>query len=179
MDDRLVPREVVGDFDSKHYYRFYNDVQPNKTISSGIQQSAKGALNMTQSSSFSASENWQLYYQGGRYFIRNYDYLGDWQLGVTAESRSEPKLVTRTGALGQQWTLARTSDGKGYTLTNGLLGNGSYLALSGKNLVPAMQPSTAGAVWDIQINQSAGSPKEGSNMFGDVPDFEVSCFVPV
>lgn len=167
-------REVVVDFDYKHYYRFFNPLQPNKTLSSGLFKDAAGALNMTTMETYSSSENWQLYYQGGRYFIRNYDYGGDWQLGLTTDMRSEPKLIKRSGALGQQWTLAKSSDGKGYVVTNGLLGNGSYLALSGTNLVPAMQPSTTGAVWDIQINPSAGSPASGSNMLTDAENFEVS-----
>ncbi|KAF1958696.1 hypothetical protein CC80DRAFT_524158 [Byssothecium circinans] len=173
MGGELARRQVVGDFDYKQYYVFLNPSQSNKSISSGSFKNTAGAIKMTAFGSLS-SENWQLYYQGGRYFIRNYDYDGDMQLGLTVDSRSEPKLMKRSGALGQQWTLAKSLDGKGYTVTNGLLGNGTYLALSGMNLVPAMQPSNAGAVWDIQINLSAGSPRSGSTMLTDVADFEVA-----
>jgi hypothetical protein len=37
---------------------------------------------MTQWGAYS-SENWQLFFDSSIYFIRNYDYGADWQLGVT------------------------------------------------------------------------------------------------
>ncbi|KAF2643013.1 hypothetical protein P280DRAFT_242108 [Massarina eburnea CBS 473.64] len=175
MEGKLVvQRQVVGDFDENRYYRFSNanGLSPNNTISAGLHRDSNGAINMTKISVTTSSENWQLYYQGGRYFIRNWDFGGDWQLGLTADSRSDPKMLKRSGAVGQQWTLAKSADGKGYLVTNGLLGNGSFLALSGINTVPAMQPSASGGLWDIQINPSAGS--SAGTMLQDVANFEVS-----
>lgn len=128
---------------------------------------------MTEADSLSSS-NWQLYYQQGRYFIRNYDY-GEDQLGLTESERAVPSLMRRSGALGQQWLLTRSEEDGGWMISNGLLGNGSWLSLTGANTVPAMQASSAGAVWDIQINPSAGSP-QGSDLYIDVDDFEVSIF---
>lgn len=172
MEIRRVRRKIDGDFDEKVFYRFYNSVRPNTTISAGQNQDSGGAINMTVAETYSSSENWQIYYQQGRYFIRNYDY-GDYQLGVTESSRSVPRLLKRSGALGQQWSLMRDDAGGGWKMSNGLLGNGTWLSISGINTVPAMQPSGNGAVWDIQTNPSAGSPK-GGDLYQDVDNFEVS-----
>lgn len=76
-----------------------------------------------------------------------------------------------SGDVGQQWTLTR-QDGK-WTFANGLLGNGSLLALAGINTLPGMQPSSTGAEWDIEVNPSAGSPTDPA-MLVDVQGFEVS-----
>lgn len=120
-----------------------------------------------------SSENWQLYYQQGRYFIRNYDYKADYQLGFDARSGSVPVMLRTSGDLGQQWTLTRVGDTT-FTLTNGLFGNGTLLALVGGNTIPGMQPSSTGSQWDITINVSAGSPKDQDpDMMADVEDFEV------
>lgn len=158
-------------FDHKAYYRFSNDVYPGNTLSSGHFKDSNGEINMTVEEVFSSSENWQIYYQKGRYFIRNYDYLGDWQLGLDDNARSIPRMMRRSGALGQQWTLTEVDEGK-YTLTNGMLGNKSWLALVGSNTVPGMQPSTSGNEWIITINPSAQSPPAG-NMMEDVANLEV------
>ena len=167
MKRQRIQRAVEGDFDPSSFYTFHNPSSPNNTLSSGINQDSLGAIDMTLYGSLS-SENWQIYYQQGRYFIRNYDW-GDFQLGLTERARSVPTLMKRSGSLGQQWTLART-DG-GWTLANGLLGNGSWLSVVGGN-GPAMQPAETGATWEILINESAGAPK-GNDLYLDVSDFEV------
>ncbi|KAF2192707.1 hypothetical protein K469DRAFT_317429 [Zopfia rhizophila CBS 207.26] len=171
MERTIWNRQSGPDFDPRSFYTFHNDMSPNNTLSSGLQRSAQGAVNMTVAQTFSSSENWQLYLQQGRYFIRNYDYGGDWQLGLTESSRSMPRLLPRSGELGQQWTLTRQSDGT-WRFTNGLLGNSSTLGLSQGNTVPGMQPSERGADWDILINPSAGEPKD-PQMFVDVKSIEV------
>ncbi|KAF2254671.1 hypothetical protein BU26DRAFT_143311 [Trematosphaeria pertusa] len=171
MGRKRLRRAVEGDFDSESFYTFHNTAMANLSLSSGIYQDTAGAINMTLEGSLS-SENWQIYYQQGRYFIRNYDY-GDYQLALTESSRSVPKLMKRSGELGHQWTLTR-KDGDGWQLSNGLLGNGSLLCLNQAytGTVPGMQPSEAGANWEILINPSAGSPK-GSDLYRDVEGFEV------
>ncbi|PVH98012.1 hypothetical protein DM02DRAFT_683489 [Periconia macrospinosa] len=168
---------IVGDFDPKVFYMFYNAVRPGMALAAGLMQDSGGAINMStaetnSTSAYSSSENWQLYYQAGRYFIRNYDY-GDFQLGLTESERTVPRLMKRSGALGQQWSLIRVDvSGGGWKLSNGLLGNGSWMGVSGKNAVPAMQPSENGAVWDLQTNPSAGSP--AGALYQDVDGFEVA-----
>ncbi|ORY19849.1 hypothetical protein BCR34DRAFT_595295 [Clohesyomyces aquaticus] len=158
-------------FDPKSYYRFSNDVYPNNTLSSGVGQNADGAINMTVVGIFSSSENWQLYPQGGRWFIRNYDYGGSFQLGLDPKAPSVPKLLPRSGTVGQQWTLSRQNDGT-FMFTNGLLGNSSSLGLSKGNTIPGMQPSTQGTHWTIDINVSAKQPVD-PDMYVDVENFQV------
>jgi hypothetical protein len=47
-----------------------------------------------------SSENWQLFFQDGVYFIRNYDWGADWQLGVNSTDRSVPQMLEAAGLLG-------------------------------------------------------------------------------
>lgn len=167
----------VHDFDPKVFYGFYNAVRPDKALSAGNNKDSGGAIFMAKAETnstfaYSSSENWQIYHQAGRYFIRNYDYE-DLHLGLTKNEQTVPRLMNRSGVLGQQWSLIR-ADGKdaGWKLSNGLLGNGSWLGFNGMNGVPAMQPSDAGAVWDIQSNPSASHPVKAV-LYQDVNDFEV------
>ncbi|KAF2109292.1 hypothetical protein BDV96DRAFT_244394 [Lophiotrema nucula] len=164
-------RQAQNSFDPNSYYTFHNDVYPKNTISAGVEQSSNGVINMTQEQSFSSSENWQLYYQQGRYFIRNYDYGAGYQLGLDKASLSVPRLMQSSGELGQQWTLAK-ADGGLWKVTNGLLGNDTALGLSGHNTVPGMQPSEDGTSWSISLNPSAGAPQDKA-MLKDVANFEV------
>lgn len=162
---------MSSEFDSKGYYCLSNDKYPGNWLSSGSQRNVNGEINMTTQLTLS-SQNWQLYYQSGRYFIRNYDYLGDWQLGLDENEMSIPRLMRRSGALGQQWVLAR--DGDQWTFANAMLGNRSWLAMMEGNTVPAMQPSPVGHKWVILTNPSAKqlSPPAG-NMIEDVKNLEV------
>lgn len=166
----LIHRRAANDFAPSMYYTFHNAVDPNNTLSSGQNQNTKGGISMTNFGDRS-SENWQLYYQQGRYFIRNYDYLGSMQLGLD-EGSLVPKLMKRSGALAQQWTMTRQDDGT-FRFTNGMLGNDSALALVKGNTMPAMQPSGQGTAWEILANPSALAPKDPT-MLVDVTGFEVS-----
>ena len=96
-------------FSPKTFYKFINPNLPNASLSAGIFQDSQGAINLTASGSLS-SENWQLFYQAGRYFIRNYDYGAGYQLGLTDSSRSTPKLYPRSGKVEQQWSIISVSE---------------------------------------------------------------------
>jgi hypothetical protein len=146
---------TTSSFDSTRWYRFSNtETGPNITLSSGIDQSTNGAINMTIIQSYSSSENWQLFFQSGIYFIRNYDY-STMQLGVSVSDTSLPSLMNPTGDLGQQWTISQRSDGN-WKIQNELLGNVSTFGISAGNTVPGMEPSDTGSEWNISINLSAG-----------------------
>jgi hypothetical protein len=161
-------------FDNGNYFTFHNTIDSANSLSSGQLQNTKGNISMTTSGARS-SENWQLYYQQGRYFIRNYDYLGTWQLGLTEDSKVVPKLLPRDGSLGQQWTLTKQDDGN-FRFINGLLGNDSALGLVTGNTVPAMQIAGKGTGWTILPNLSAlGTGAKDSTMLKDNTDFEASC----
>lgn len=164
-------RDTTDDFGIS-YYRFFNALQPNKTISSGLFRDASGTLNMTDMDNYSSSENWILFAQAGRYFIRNYDYGGKFQLGIDSKTATVPKLLPRNGTLGQQWTLTKTGAEKSWVLTNGLLGSDMMLGLEG--LKPVMtKDKEKGNVWVIDVNTSAGKPPTGDAMIQSVNDMEV------
>ena len=150
-----VPAPNDSPFDSTQYYRFFNDVSPGNTISSGNSEDTDGQISMTPEQSTTSSENWQLFSQSGIYFIRNHDYGPHYQLGVSDANRSVPSLMSRSIDPGQQWLLTQRSDGS-WRVANVLLGNSSSLALTVGNDVPGMQPSDSGGHWDVQINVSAG-----------------------
>ncbi|KAF2203141.1 hypothetical protein GQ43DRAFT_282689 [Delitschia confertaspora ATCC 74209] len=148
MSDHRVSRDVIfPPFDSKAFYTLHNTLSPHKTISSGLNRSTNGTINTTTEETYSSSENWQLFYQSGRYFLHNYDYGPEFQLGVTKDSWTVPRLIPRSGALGQQWNIERWDDGeeegKGgsvWRLTNALVGEQQFLGLSEPNTCPALLP---------------------------------------
>jgi len=154
--------------DDTYYYRFFNNVDQNNTMSSGA--SRPKYINMTAQGSLS-SENWQLFPQSGRYFLRNYDYGGEWQLGLTTQSLIIPSMLPRSGDLGQQWILNQWSDGT-WSLKNELAGNDSFLSLTYAATVPAMDTNSDGSHWNIEINVSAGQITN-SDMLSSVGNLQV------
>ncbi|PVH97636.1 hypothetical protein DM02DRAFT_77588 [Periconia macrospinosa] len=154
-----------------HFFRFFNSASPNNTMSSGLGKNAAGVLNMTIQEVYSSSENWILYFQSGVYFIRNYDYGGDLQIGVDSKTATQPRLLKRNGTLGQQWTLTKAEDGKSWLLTNGLLGKDLFLGLDGAKPVMTAD-KTKGTVWGIEMNESAGLPAAGNDLITSVQNLE-------
>ena len=142
-----LPRDVVPDFDSQSFYTIHNSAAPDRTLSAGYKWT-NGSVTMGKYTTLS-SENWQLYFQEGCYFIRNRDYPS-LQLGLTQNDRTVPVLMQKNGSIGQQWGISKTSGG--WYFMNRLLGNGSYLALTATNKALAMSPSEQGSVWDIMSN---------------------------
>ena len=138
-------------FNAKNYYRFFNSIYPNNTISAGVQYSVNGPINMTTQGTFTSSENWQIFYQSGLYFIRNYQAGAALQLGLTADQLSVPRLLYSSGGLGQQWQLNQRSDGT-WRVTNMLVSNSSSLGIARGGLtVPAMDSSDADGHWVCAI----------------------------
>ncbi|OAL47415.1 hypothetical protein IQ07DRAFT_646365 [Pyrenochaeta sp. DS3sAY3a] len=167
MPDSLPP------FDPTVYYRFANVKYTTVTLSTGFKDSSPN-LTFTPAGSRS-SENWQLYFQAGRYLIRNYDYGASAQLGLSDSARSVPALLAPpSGALGQQWLLDQYEDGS-WRVSNGLVGNASVLGVSDAlvttEIWPAMMPSPDGSDrWIVTVNLSAG--KVGKGMLSDVEGLE-------
>lgn len=170
-------------FDPHAYYRFHNRNRPNRTLS--IISDTSDEVDMVPALVTSASENWQIYYQQGRWFIRPYakpsdkSRYTDYQLSLSEDDegnvRSVPSVSRRSGELGQQWTFTQVDDGEGgygYRISNGLKGNNSWLSLTGDIGAPGMQSSQEGSLWDMQINPSALEP-ENARSYQDVRDFEV------
>jgi hypothetical protein len=167
MPDALPP------FDPTVYYRFANVKYTSVTLSTGFKDSSPN-LTFTPAGSRS-SENWQLYFQAGRYLIRNYDYGASAQLGLSDAARSVPRLLAPSGALGQQWLLDQYEDGS-WRVSNGLVGNVSVLGVSDalvtSEIGPGMMPSPDGSDrWLVTVNLSAG--KVGTAMLVDVEGLEV------
>lgn len=163
----------MSPFDPKSYYRFANAQYKGVTISTGYKHSSS-VIGFTPSGSRS-SENWQIYQQAGRYFIRNYDYGAELQLGLATTHPAVPQLLPRSGDLGQQWFLDQYEDGT-WRVTNGLWRNAPVLAvsdgISNSNIAPAMNPSADGSEkWIITVNLSAGEIVE-KRMLEDVIGLE-------
>lgn len=161
-------------FDSTRWYRFFNTAAgPNFTLSSGISHDPNDPINMTTVSVSGSSENWQLFFQSGIYFIRNFDY-NIMQLGLSASDSSVPHLMYPAGDLGQQWTISQWPDGN-WKIQNEMLGSLPILGLSPGNTIPAMDPSGTGSHWNISINPSAGQITE-SAMLSPLPNIAVRPF---
>jgi hypothetical protein len=131
-------------FDSKAWYRLSNDNNgANMSLSLGLSGDTPAAPNMDQAGAFS-SENWQLFFQSGVYFLRNYDYGADWQLGVTQSDLSIPRMLRSSGVLGMQWAITQWPDGT-LKLTNELLGGVPMFGVGADSTVPAMNANQKGA----------------------------------
>lgn len=144
-----VRRDDSPAFDPRSFYTVNNLNLPGQSLGAGISKDTVGDVDI-RAYNTSSSENWQFFFQSGRYFIRNWDYGSELQLGVTAESQSTPRLYPRNGTLSQQWTLTKI-DGD-WQMTNGLLGEGLKYALQKNWAVPAMRSEADGTVWNITIN---------------------------
>ncbi|KAJ4293091.1 hypothetical protein N0V90_008373 [Kalmusia sp. IMI 367209] len=173
-------RDESSYFDSHSYYRFHHPSRPNKTLS--ITDSS-GTVDMVDFRS-SSYENWQIYYQHDRWFIRPYATADDqtwtnFQLGLIETSGNIgalPSLLERSGTLGQQWKFTRVDDdngGYGYKMSNELSGNQSWLSLTGTGGRPGMQSSSEGLMWEVEINPEAKAPEVG-NSYQDVDGFVVA-----
>jgi len=142
-------RDDAPAFKPKEYYTIRNPNSATNSLSAGFQMDTNGGIRMV-SFNTTSSENWQLFFQSGRYFIRNWDYGARWQLGLTEESRSIPKMYPRNGSLSQQWRISRSGDG--WRLVNELWGDGTVFAQPVGWEVPAMRSEMDGATWNITVN---------------------------
>lgn len=164
-------------FNVKNYYRFFNSIYPNHTISAGVYYKVYAPINMTIQETYTSTENWQLFYQAGIFFIRNYQSGADLQLGLTADDLTTPRLLRTSGALGQQWKITLRSDST-YRITNGLVSNASSLGIAPAGAtVPAMDSDDNNGHWNISINQSAGTILDPA-MLAPVKNIVVSFFFP-
>jgi hypothetical protein len=149
-------RDDAPAFDPKMFYRLTPNTRPKDTLSAGTFTDSKsygnqGVVSMNTTAA-SSSENWQIYYQSGRYFIRNYDWTPDWQLGLSDDSIDTPKMYYASGKMSQQWTINKV-DG-GWALMNGLSVDGSFLSSPSDlpNGGPVMKRESSGQVWNITAN---------------------------
>jgi hypothetical protein len=175
---REVRRQDASSFDPKMFYTLNNLVLPGYTLNAGWTGGNPQALiNVTKYRDYS-SENWQLFYQSGRYFIRNYDYGAGWQLGLTDGDKNAPKMYARSGSVAQQWTLKQV-DG-GWEMGNELLGSDSVLGMPRGWSLPAMRTiEKDGAVWNITSNPSAAELKPPTGlMIQNVDNFEGATTTP-
>jgi hypothetical protein len=159
-------------FDPIRYYRFFNGDNKYVTLSSGQSRYSLGAINMTIIA-WSSSENWQLYNQSGRVLIRNYDFGAGFQLGISDDSLSKPRIMVESGDLGQQWTFSQLSDGS-WQITNELLGDNAYLQLPDGDTVPIMSNNKTGTHWFVEINNTVNVTDAA--MLSDVANLEVRDF---
>lgn len=143
-------------FQQNVWYRLINiNYASNDTLSSGIGRDTNGSLAMTEIETFSTSENWQIYSQEDRYFLRNRDYLDGYQLGINA-SLSTPQVMPSAEDVYQQWFFDRTDDDT-FIIKNEGLGDNLVFGLALNNPIPQMSPNSQLAAWEIDPNLSADS----------------------
>jgi len=141
------------------------------TLSSGQNRYSLGNVNMT-TIAWSSSENWQLYPQSGRIFIRNYDFGSGFQLGISDDSLSTPRLMIKSGGLGQQWIFSQLSDSS-WQITNELLGGNVYLQLPAGGTGPIMSTNNqTGTHWVVEDNETVNVTD--TTMLTNVANLETS-----
>lgn len=102
-----------------------------------------------------ALAGWQIFPQGGRYFIRNLQLGPKLQLGLKLDAWNVSALYETSGTIGQQWSISPVP--QGWQLTNGLLGNSSKLSVLSLNdkshlrMVPVLAGGP-GTIWNITRN---------------------------
>lgn len=148
-NERHVPRDDSPDFDSREFYTIKIPNIPGGGLNAGNSKDTNGGVRLDKVSKTS-SENWQLFFQSGRYFIRNYDYGPRYQLGVTEEDRTSPRLYRTSGSVTQQWTLSKVNGG--WEIGNELWGAGARYTLPPDSAQPLMRMETDGSPWNITIN---------------------------
>lgn len=139
-------------FDPHMFYRIRNFNMPNYQLGSGIAADTYIPIELNIKGGLS-SENWQLFYQAGRYFIRNRDYGPEYQLGLTDGDTGVPRLYRQNGTADQQWTVNQVVGG--YEMVNELVGSASPFALRATS--PAMRAQGTGGwpnetIWIIDDN---------------------------
>ncbi|KAH7405865.1 hypothetical protein DE146DRAFT_425714 [Phaeosphaeria sp. MPI-PUGE-AT-0046c] len=169
-------RDDGSAFNSREFYLLQNFNMPSSSLSAGTFVNTNGEVKFSEAMKLS-SENWQLFFQSGRYFIRNWDYGANWQLGLTEDSRLIPRLYPRSGSLGQQWTLNKVEGG--WEMVNELWGAGTTFALPRGWPMAAMRSEADGAVWNITNNPSAAVAKPiTGEMLSKVQGFQAVSSAP-
>ncbi|EYE91860.1 uncharacterized protein EURHEDRAFT_380784 [Aspergillus ruber CBS 135680] len=162
-------------FDPKRYYRISNTVN-NSTLALGVNATEPPPpLSITSIGKY-RSENWQIFYDKGVYFIRNLDYESRYQLGLNASDQSTPSMMETGSGLGMQWNITTNSgdDSGVWELKNLLVGQANMLALGPSSLtkkVPVMNTNPTEGKWMIDINPSAGDVAD--SMVSPFPSIEV------
>ena len=169
-------------FDNHSYYRFYHEKKPNRTLAMS-DNTEERRIDMLPSTT--SSENWQLYYQQDRWFIRPYAISGgdkgqwvNYQLDLAEDSQGAWTTVlamrVRDGELRQQWMFTQVNDGDGgygFKIRNGVKGNSSWLSLTGTPPTLGMRSGDEGTLWRIEKNP--GIEPNNENSYEPVENVEV------
>jgi hypothetical protein len=157
------------------YYRISSDLYGiNVRLHDGYNPTAPNALSLDEVSY--SSENWQVFSQDNVYFLRNYDYGAQYQLGIDQTiSATQPQLLPSSGVLSQQWNMTLWPDGT-RKLTNMAIGEFQVLGVSNTSerlIIPVMNTAEQGSHWTFDINSSAGDTSEA--MQAPLSSVAVSC----
>lgn len=143
-------------FDQGLYFRLENDISPNTTLRIDSKDDPEVRLIVKpfddDDNEDKLTENWHLYFQSGRYFIRNHEHGRDWQLSLSEENQRFPMLRRRAPDLGQQWIIEEAGSASAFRLTNELRGRDYALGLSRDGDVPTMDRVEDGSIWKIGVN---------------------------
>lgn len=136
-------------FDAREFYRFSNDIVFNTTMSGGNDIGKTRQMSMRRVAETS-SENWQLFEQGGRFFIRNFNTGPTLQLGIARQNQETPLMYEKSGSLTQQWVVTE-SNGK-FLLTNAYVGKDKFLVSNSQGELK-VQSVPQGSEWAIELNE--------------------------
>ncbi|KAK5718855.1 hypothetical protein LTS12_027687 [Elasticomyces elasticus] len=147
-------------FDPKRYYRIFNPVS-NSTLTLGHNATEPPPPLALIAIGYFPSENWQLFYDDGVYFIRNHEYGSRYQLGLNSSDQSTPSMMDTGSGLGMQWNITTMDGDNGvWELKNLFVAQTNVLALGSGFLnmkVPVMNTDQTAGKWIIGINPSASN----------------------
>ncbi|RFU30396.1 hypothetical protein B7463_g5949, partial [Scytalidium lignicola] len=145
-------------FDTAHYYRFFNTLDgSNFTLTLGVKTDPPSPP--TISPIRHTSENWQVFFDSGVYFIRNYDWGSQYQLGLPDNNSFVPQMLPTGVDLGMQWIITNTENGT-WVLRNQLLSQADVLGVDPNAVdktLPIMNTDPDGGQWLVDLNLPAGS----------------------
>ncbi|KAJ9628358.1 hypothetical protein H2204_009333 [Knufia peltigerae] len=146
-------------FDSNSYYLLSSDRYPKGVyLNDGGHNPEDIPAALFLDSKGVSSQNWQVFFQEGVYFLRNYDYGAGYQLALKTAADSKPQLLPSSGDLTQQWNITVWPDGT-RKLVNMAVGVFQYLGVSNNSaadIIPVMNTAEDGSHWTFDINSSAG-----------------------
>ncbi|KAH4041739.1 hypothetical protein HBI09_003890 [Parastagonospora nodorum] len=148
-------RSDATHFEPGVYYTLSNTNLSGMALSFGSSVPGNETIVMTRYKQV-GSENWQLFFQSGRYYIRNRDYGAGWQLGFESGKETSPKMYARSGSVSQQWTIDLVLGGR--KLRNGAVEKMVFALRNDRTLVMQREDNTDGEIWSVN-RRDPGEPE--------------------
>lgn len=141
-----------------HLYYYITNLKPNNTygLGAGSRGDDWGKARLETPIPKYSSSNWQLFYQDGACFLRNYDYRPPSQPpsqleAIDVAGTKSLRFGAASNATGQQWTLSHWPDGT-WKFTNALAGNDVHLGIDPNTLEAALTTDESYQHWVLAPN---------------------------